>query len=89
MNLFDTAKVLSMGAEDVAETLLQNAGETAAENQGWLEMIKEMIENADPMRFIESLPYMGVGMLGIFLVMGILIVGTALLNKITNLKSKG
>ena len=89
MNLFDTAKVLSMGAEDVAETLLQNAGETAAENQGWLEMIKEMIENADPMRFIESLPYMGVGMLGIFLVMGILIVGTALLNKITNMKSKG
>jgi hypothetical protein len=31
---------------------------------------------------------MGVGMLGIFLVMGILIVGTGVLNKVTNLKKK-
>ncbi|MBO5270486.1 MAG: oxaloacetate decarboxylase [Clostridia bacterium] len=40
------------------------------------------------MRFVSSLPYMGVGMLGIFLVMGILIIGTAVLNKVTNLKPK-
>lgn len=85
MKLFDTVRTLSVEAEGIAETLLENAGE-AVENEGWLEMIKEMIENADPMRFVESLPYMGVGMLGIFLVMGILIVGTGVLNKVTNLK---
>ena len=88
MKLFDTVRTLSVEAEGIAETLLENAGE-AVENEGWLEMIKEMIENADPMRFVESLPYMGVGMLGIFLVMGILIVGTGVLNKVTNLKPKG
>ena len=66
---------------------LDSAAETAG-NQGWGEMISEMINNADPMRFVDSLPYMGVGMLGIFLVMGILIIGTGVLNKVTNLKKK-
>ena len=37
----------------------------------------------DPMAFVENLKYMGIGMLGIFLVMGILILGTAALNKVT------
>ena len=85
MKLFDTVRTLSVEAEGIAETLLENAGE-AVENEGWLEMIQKMISDADPMRFVESLPYMGVGMLGIFLVMGILIVGTGVLNKVTNLK---
>ena len=67
--------------------MVDSAVETVS-NQGWGEMISEMINNADPMRFVDSLPYMGVGMLGIFLVMGILIVGTGVLNKVTNLKKK-
>jgi hypothetical protein len=74
-------------ASSAIESMVDSAVETVS-NQGWGEMISEMINNADPMRFVDSLPYMGVGMLGIFLVMGILIVGTGVLNKVTNLKKK-
>ncbi len=34
----------------------------------------------EPIRFVENLPYMGIGMVAIFAVIGILIGGTALLN---------
>ena len=89
MNMLDTVRTLSTAtteaAESVAETVMENAAESG---QGWLEMIKEMIANADPSRFVDSLSYMGVGMLGIFLVMGILIVGTAALNAVMNAIAK-
>ena len=42
----------------------------------------------NPMAFIESLSYMGFGMLGIFIVIGIIILITTLLNKITESKNK-
>jgi len=37
----------------------------------------------NPMNFIYNLKYMGLGMLGIFVVIGIIIVTTILLNKVT------
>lgn len=40
------------------------------------------------MRFVNNLTYMGIGMLGIFIVMSALILGTAILNKSTNRKEK-
>ena len=67
-----------------AETTMETMAETVAENENAANMIKEMIANTDPARFAETMKYMGIGMLGIFLVMGILILGTALLNKITS-----
>ncbi len=42
----------------------------------------------NPMAFIENLSYMGFGMLGIFIVIGIIILITTLLNKITESKNK-
>ncbi len=42
----------------------------------------------NPMAFIENLPYMGFGMLGIFVVIGVIILITAMLNKITESKDK-
>ena len=42
----------------------------------------------DPMNFIENLKYMGTGMLGIFIVMGAIILSTFALNKILNKKNK-
>ena len=36
----------------------------------------------DPMAFIENLKYMGIGMLGIFVVIGLIACVTVLLNKI-------
>ena len=39
--------------------------------------------NFDPSAFVDNLYYMGTGMLGIFLVIGVLIFLTWLLNRIT------
>lgn len=36
----------------------------------------------EPMNFVYSLKYMGMGMLGIFVVIGVIILATYLLNKI-------
>ncbi len=38
----------------------------------------------EPVNFINTLGYMGIGMLGIFLVMGIIILITMMLNKLSN-----
>lgn len=42
--------------------------------------------NFDPQKFIEFLPYMGEGMACILVVMGVIILATALLNKVTSKK---
>ena len=42
--------------------------------------------NFNPAAFVENLKYMGVGMLGIFVVIGIIIVATVIINKFANRK---
>lgn len=37
----------------------------------------------EPMHFVENLRYMGLGMLGIFIVIGVIMLLTILLNKLT------
>lgn len=44
--------------------------------------------NFEPMNFIGSLPYMGWGMLGILIVMGIIIIVTMLLERLTSPKKE-
>ncbi len=51
-------------------------------------MFQEMIQNFDPMRFVDNLSYMGAGMLGIFVVIGLIVVATVILNKATAPKKK-
>ncbi len=65
---------------------LNAAAETATENAAG--DLSSLLENFNPMKFVENLSYMGVGMLGIFIVMGTLIIGTAILNKVTSRKEK-
>ena len=48
-----------------------------------------MLENFSTERFLEALPYMGKGMLGIFVVIGVIIGVILLLNKITTRKKSG
>ena len=36
----------------------------------------------EPLNFVKNLKYMGLGMLGIFIVIGVIIIATALLNKV-------
>lgn len=42
----------------------------------------------NPMNFLTNLQYMGIGMLGIMIVMGVLIGSIMLLNKLTSPKQK-
>ena len=87
MKLWNLTNLLFSADETdaVVDTLLNATTEETAAAAGGL---SEIIENFDPMRFVDNLTYMGVGMLGIFIVMGTLIIGTAILNKVTNLKKK-
>ena len=39
--------------------------------------------NFDPMAFIDNLKYMGLGMLGIFVSIGLIVLVTVILNKVT------
>lgn len=41
----------------------------------------------NPINFVSNLYYMGVGMLGIFIVIGVIIVITMILNKLTEKKN--
>ena len=82
MNAFNVNALLNQVSGELLDATL---GEETAAAAGDL---SSLIENFDPMRFLENLSYMGVGMLGIFIVMGTLIVGTALLNKVTSRKKK-
>lgn len=41
----------------------------------------------EPMNFVENLRYMGLGMLGIFIVIGVITLLTIILNKVTEQKS--
>lgn len=43
--------------------------------------------NINPMNFIINLKYMGIGMLGILIVIGVIILVTMLLNKVTSKKN--
>lgn len=45
-----------------------------------------MVINFEPMNFINNLSYMVSGMIGIFVVIGVIIVATLILNKITSKK---
>ena len=47
-----------------------------------------IIENFDFDRFLYSLQYMWQGMLSIFLVIGVIILGVVAMNKVTALKGK-
>lgn len=41
----------------------------------------------EPLHFVENLRYMGLGMLGIFLVIGVIALLTVILNKVTEQKT--
>ena len=42
----------------------------------------------NPMAFVENLKYMAVGMLGVFMIIGIIIASTVILKKVTTKKSE-
>ena len=72
------------GADDVADAPVPTVGATDAE---YAEDLGTDAEDAPkmifkPMNFVDNLYYMGLGMLGIFVVIGVIILATAALNKL-------
>ncbi len=45
-----------------------------------------ILENIDFSRFVENLKYMGVGMLGVFMIIGVIILATYAIGKFTQPK---
>ena len=71
------------GEGDVAESPIPTVGATDAEVAEDLNTEKEDAPKMifEPMNFVKNLYYMGLGMLGIFVVIGVIILATAALNK--------
>ena len=44
--------------------------------------------NFDPMGFVDNLKYMGIGMLGVFMIVGIIMSATYAIGKLTSGRSK-
>jgi len=74
------------GGEASDVVLSENETEADAEDKGEDEAAKKMI--FEPLNFVKNLGYMGVGMLGIFIVIGIIIIAVVVLNKVTAPKKK-
>lgn len=66
--------------EEIVTTAVETVAETAAETASGFEVLFE------PMNFVSNLYYMGTGMLGIFIVIGIIIGATVVMNKLTSRK---
>ncbi len=49
-------------------------------------MLEDLI--FEPVRFVKNIGYMGAGMLGIFVVIGLIVIATVVLNKVTSLEKK-
>ena len=64
--------------EQTLEEIITTAVETTAAAEAAFQF--------EPMKFVENLRYMGTGMLGIFVVIGIIIVATVIINKATGTK---
>ncbi len=51
-------------------------------------MFENFVKDLDPMRFVDNLKYMGIGMLGIFVVIGLIVIATCVLNYASGARNK-
>ena len=74
----DTASDTTIGenAEDTPEV-----SEKEEKKESFFEAFASMFKEFHPMGFVENLRFMGIGMLGIFIIIGIIIVATVVINK--------
>lgn len=78
------APVLTIGAMEEGEDMVLLAADSAALAETTTETTAATQANLgfEPMNFVDNLQYMGIGMLTIFLIIGVIIVATQLINKI-------
>ena len=75
--------------EDVAKDENADVGEEKEENkENFFEAFASMFKEFHPIGFVENLRFMGIGMLGIFIIIGIIILATVIINKVFSGKEK-
>ena len=81
----DTASDTTVGenAEDTPEAV-----EKEEKKENFFEAFASMFKEFHPMGFVENLRFMGIGMLGIFIIIGIIIVATVIINKVFSGREK-
>ncbi len=62
--------------------------EKEEKKENFFEAFGSMFKEFHPMGFVENLRFMGIGMLGIFIIIGIIIVATVIINKVFSGKEK-
>ena len=82
---YDTASDTTVGenAEDTPEAV-----EKEEKKENFFEAFASMFKEFHPMGFVNNLRFMGIGMLGIFIIIGIIIVATVIINKAFSDKPK-
>ena len=80
----DTA--IGDNAENVPGTVEED--EKEAKEESFLEAFASMFKEFHPMGFVENLRFMGIGMFGIFIIIGIIITATVIINKLFSGREK-
>ena len=76
--------------DNAADTNDETTGEekTEEKEENFFEAFASMFKSFHPQGFVEQLGVMGIGMLGIFIIIGIIIVATVIINKAFSAKVK-
>ena len=77
------AEVDVPSTETASEAATESATESAAESETETET-EESVFMFEPQRFVGNLKYMLSGMIGIFVVIGLIVIVTVILNKVTS-----
>lgn len=80
----DDAPILTIGAVEEGENTVLLAADSAAPDETTATTQANL--GFEPMNFVDNLQYMGVGMLTIFIVIGVIILTTSLINWIFSRK---
>ncbi len=70
-------------SDETTEAPSKEESKPASKEEGTVE---DLNIDFQPSRFVDNLSKMGIGMLGIFIVMGVVIIVTSILNKVTSKK---
>ena len=87
VHIFILAKI---GAENIhkKEDAPKPKEEETKKEENFFEAFASMFKSFHPMGFVNHLSYMGIGMLGIFIIIGIIIVATVVINKAFSARTK-
>lgn len=78
----------TVSGETSEDTKDETTEEETKKEENFFEAFASMFKSFHPMGFVNHLSYMGIGMLGIFIIIGIIIVATIIINKVFSARAK-